>query len=832
MKVSLNLAQYYSNVDLKSVPREELLRRVGAQLGAIEEVIDWAPKYEGAVIVKVISAVKHPNADKLHVCRVDDGGKTQGVERGDDGLIQVVCGAPNVTSGMFAVWLAPGVTVPSTRQTDPFVLEAREIRGEKSNGMLASAKELGISDDHDGIVEVSPEEVGREPGVGDPLVHYFGLDDFVIDCENKMFTHRPDCFGNIGVARELAGISGMAFKSPAWYAEVPSFDSRQDIELTVENHAPELVPRFMAVAMKDVKVRKSPVWLQAFLTRVGIKPINNVVDVTNFVMHLTGQPLHAFDYDKLIAHSNQPSLMPRMSVKGEKLVLLGTKEIELTGEEVVIATDKQAVGLAGVMGGAETEVDDTTTSIVIEAATFDMYNVRRTSMRYGLFTDAVTRFNKGQSPLQNDRVLAFAMGQMNQYTGAEQASQVYDLGDYAKEKIPIELSADFINERLGSSLSLDEMQTLLNNVEIGASTGEALSVHPPFWRMDIEQPEDVVEEIGRLFGYDKLPVSLPARSAKPTPKNSLFEYKQHLRYLLKERGANELVTYSFVHGDLLKHTGGRPEEAFHVRNAISPELQYYRLNLLPSLLAKVQPNLKAQAGSLENHFVLFELGKAHKKDLKDGDGLPVQQERLALVVAADDKTADTQHAGAAYYVAKKYLDAVTGGQATYTPMEQSDSQKALYHPGRAADVWLDQNRIGVIGEFLPAVRRSLKLSLFSAGFELDVQRLLTGVQPRPYLPLSDYPEVKQDITLEVSNAVMAETEEALRAAISANLPEDVSLEEVAAKAAYQPESKELTRMTFGVKLVSRSRSLIANEVNGWLDTAASQLAKSGSAKRV
>ncbi len=832
MKVSLNLAQYYGNVDLKGIPRDELLRRVGAQLGAVEEVIDWAPKYEGAIIVKVVSCEKHPNADKLHVCRIDDGGKVQGVERNEDGLIQVVCGAPNVAAGMFAVWLGPGVTVPSTRETDPFVLESREIRGQISNGMLASAKELGISDDHDGIVNVDPEEVGREPGLGDALVGYFGLDDFVIDCENKMFTHRPDCFGNLGVARELAGISGLAFKSPAWYLEAPAFEEHKDISLNVENQAPDMVPRFMVVAMKNVSVKKSPVWLQAFLSRVGIKPINNVVDVTNFVMHLTGQPLHAFDYDKLVERSDNPSLMPRMSQKGEKLTLLGQKTVELTGEELVIATDKQAVALAGVMGGAETEVDETTKTIVIEAATFDMYNIRRTSMRHGLFTDAVTRFNKGQSPTQNDRVLAFAMGQMNQYAGAQQASDVYDVSEFNKDKNAISLSPDFINERLGSSLSIDEMQNLLNNVEMETTTEESLRVHPPFWRMDIEQPEDVVEEIGRLYGYDKLPVALPARPSKPTPKNDLFEYKQHLRYLLKERGANELLTYSFVHGDLLAHTGANREEAFHIRNAISPELQYYRTSLMQSLLTKVLPNLKAQAGSPDNHFVLFEQGKAHAKADTDNDGLPVQKERLAVVVAADDKTAENQHAGAAYYLAKKYLDAVTSDQATYTPMDQKGNAKGAYHPGRSADVWLGEKRIGVIGEFLPAVRRSLKLPVYSAGFELDIVRMHSSLQPKSYTPLSEYPEVKQDITLEVTQAGMNETLESLRAAISSTLPEDVQLEEVSAKAAYQPESKELTRMTFGVKLVSRSRSLVASEVNTWLDTAAGVLAKNGNAKRV
>lgn len=232
MKVSLNLAQVYSTADLTSIPRPSLLARIGEQLGAVEEVKDWGSQFDGAVVVRVVSCEKHPDADKLSVCMVDDGSEQH---------TQVVCGAPNVRADMYAVWLKPGVTVPSTRDKEPFVLEAREIRGKLSNGMLASAAELGISEDHNGILEVIASEIGRDPVPGEPLVGLFGLDDFVIDCENKMFTHRPDCFGNLGVARELAGISGLKFSSPEWYLKIPEFKEVHDLELTVSNSVEELV---------------------------------------------------------------------------------------------------------------------------------------------------------------------------------------------------------------------------------------------------------------------------------------------------------------------------------------------------------------------------------------------------------------------------------------------------------------------------------------------------------------------------------------------------------------------------------------------------------------
>jgi phenylalanyl-tRNA synthetase beta chain len=639
MKVSINLAQEYSNVDLKSIAHDELLKRVGSQLGAVEEVVDWAPKYQGVVVAEIKSCEKHPNADKLHVCLLDDSGKVKGVKRDKDGLVQVVCGAPNVRSTLQVAWIPPGVVVPSTFGTDdPFTLEARELRGVISNGMLASPKELGISEDHDGILEITAKDAYKKPKTGDHFVDYFGLDDLIVNCENKMFTHRPDCFGNLGVARELAGISGLKFVSPDWYLKTPKFGSSSKLPFRIKVESKN-VPRFMAVALENISVSKSPYWLQSALTRTGIKPINNVVDVTNYVMHLTGQPLHAFDYDKLKMRSGVGVVIgPRNAKKGEKLTLLGGKEVELSIEDIVVATDKKAVALAGIMGGQETEVDETTKRIVIECATFDMFTIRRSSMRHGLFTDASTRYTKGQSPLQNDRVLKYCMDVIGLVAGGEQASDVKDERQGIKKPVAVKVSVDFINSRLGSSLKSQEIVKLLQNVEFEvASSNGNLRVTPPFWRTDIEIKEDVVEEVGRLYGYDKLPVSLPMRSAKPTPRNELFDLKQSIREKLSDAGANEILTYSFVHGDLMRNSGIDPDKwAYHIRNAISPGLQYYRTSLIPSLLEKVYPNIRSDfiKPTDDNDFAIFEIGKAHVKGHDDDEKLPGEFERLALVFSA------------------------------------------------------------------------------------------------------------------------------------------------------------------------------------------------------
>ncbi len=365
MKVSLNWAQAQSNVPLSDGGVDVLVEKIGAQLGAVEEVIDYGSRYNGIVVAKVVSCVLHPNANKLSICTIDDGGNTPDVKRDENGHVQVVCGAPNVKEGLMVAWLPPGVTVPSTISKDPFVLEIREIRGEVSNGMLASPSELGMYEDPSGILEI--DDPSAKPGQA--FKELYGLDDVVVDIENKMFTHRPDCFGVLGVARELAGIQGKQFKSPDWYLRGSLTEQQErDVQLNVTIET-DLVSRFIAVAMKHVTVGPSPVWLQAGLTRVGLKPINNIVDITNYLMYVTGQPLHAYDADKLPTPN---TIGARMSRQGEKVNLLNGKELELKDDTtVVITSGGTVIGIGGVMGGKDTEVSAETKNIIIECASFD-----------------------------------------------------------------------------------------------------------------------------------------------------------------------------------------------------------------------------------------------------------------------------------------------------------------------------------------------------------------------------------------------------------------------------------------------------------------------------
>jgi phenylalanyl-tRNA synthetase beta chain len=827
MKVSVNWVREYLQFELPAV--DELVARIGSQLGEVEGVTSIGTKYQGAVVVKVVECSKLENSDHLNLCYVDDGGVTANVNRRDDGLVQVVCGAPNVTAGATVVWLPPGSTVPSTYDTDPFVLEARELRGTVSNGMLASPKELALGDNHEGLLLLDGDV---QPGT--TLVDAYKLDDQIIDIENKMFTHRPDCFGQLGVAREVAGIFGKPFVSPDWYTQPDELSMGDGLLLTVANEIPQEVPRFMAVTLKDIQIKPSPVWLQTQLSRVGVRPINNVVDITNYIMLLTGQPLHAYDYDKVASLSDGEgaALVVRYPQKDERLELLSGKTVTPRDQAIIIATNKQAIGLGGVMGGGNTEVDDSTSNIILECATFNMYSIRRTSMAHGLFTDAVTRFNKGQSPLQNKAVMARAVKMLQELSQATIASTIIDDNHVVGTPPAVQVSADFINQRLGLNLQASEMAELLTNVECGVvQDGETLTVTAPFWRTDIETREDVVEEVGRLYGFDKLPLELPGRDIAPAMQDPLLIQKKLIRNSLARAGANEVLTYSFVHGNLLDKAGQNRQQAYKLSNALSPDLQYYRLSALPSLLDKVHANIKAGYPQ----FALFELSKAHGTDHVDNSGLPLEFEDLDLVYASKQA-----QPGAAFYYARHYLDTLAhdlGVQLTYRPFTEDpkDPMTEPYDLSRSAEVLIDDQVLGIVGEFKVSVGKGFKLPKYSAGFSVSQRQLLKSrsVQKSRYQELPRYPKIEQDICLRVgADTRYADLFELVTATLQEVQPERTTFS-VSPLDIYQREGDvEHRQVTFRVGLSSFERTMTDQEMAHLLQQVADRAANEYNAERV
>ena len=819
MKVSLSIVRSLINFELPSV--DKLVSRVNQQLGGVEEVIDLGAKYSGARIVRVVECGKHPDADRLSVTKIDDGGAVPDVPRDDNGYVQVVCGAPNVHADMWAIWLPPGSTVPASfDDAEPFVLGARPLRGVLSQGMLAAADELAIGTDHKGIIEITENDLpsGAELQAGARFAKIFGLDDFVLDIENKMFTHRPDCFGQLGVAREIAGIFGQQFTSPEWYKVQQQFSTAEGLDLMVTNGAPELVPRFMAVAIKDVEVKPSPLWLQCQLVAMGGKPINNIVDAINYIMLMTAQPTHAYDYDKLRGHQ----LGARLARPDEKVSLLNGKEYELTADDIIIADGEGVIGLAGIMGGSNTEVSNDTKNIVLECATFDMYALRKTAMRHGVFTDALARFNKGQSPLQNAAVLKRLMSMVS----GVQASEVFDLKQFSDEfddyfdgkytPANIDIDSKFINERLGLKLSENDICGLLNNVEIKSHGPEEeldyICIQSPFWRTDLELSEDIVEEVGRLYSFDKLPRELPRRSIKPSPKNPRRELKNAVRQSLSRAGANEILTYSFVHERILKNAEQDITQAYKLSNALSPDLQYYRLTVLPSLLDKVYANIK----SGHNEFALFEIGKGHLKSKGlNKEGLPIENNYIDLVY-----TSKKDKPGAPFYVAKKIIDNLGKDLGVKFEFEKIVNQidKQILAPfdiDRSSLIIIDNGDIvGLVGELKQSVIKNFKLPQYISAASIDIDILQKNISKNigdSYHPLSKFPSTRRDISIEIDLAVSYK--DVLNVVKNSLQKQDDEFISIRLVDIYRAKDSSFKTITLNISMTNYNRTLTATDAS-------------------
>jgi len=809
MIISLNWLKKYTNINLSI---DDLSQLIGARLVEIEEVINLGEKYKSVVIAQVVECAPLAKSDHLNLTKIDDGGVTDGVERDNRGLVQVVCGAPNVAAGMMVAWLPPKSIVPETfSKPEPFVLGIRSLQGMTSNGMIASPRELDLSDEHEGIFVV---DSNAKPGT--MLAEYLGLNDYLLDIENKSLTHRPDCFGVVGFAREVAAIQDEAFSTPEWLmnrelvSQNVAADNKVDIKVTIDDAG--LSSRYLAVVMSGAdSTRKSPMEVQTMLSRIGIRSINAVVDVTNYLMMLTGQPLHAFDYDKLVRVSGgKPEIHVRGGRKGEKLELLDGRVIELTPTDIVIAAGETAVGLAGAMGGANTAIDNETKNIIIESATFSLYNLRATQMRHGIFSEAITRFTKGQSAELSLPVLNEAIRLMNEWSGAVSVSEICEAYPVKHECQTINITADGVNKVLGSSFSIEEIANTLKNVEFDIEINDAtIKVTAPYWRQDIHITEDIIEEIGRLNGFDNINPKLPTRDFNAASQSEFDLFRARVRKALVRSGANEVLTYSFVHGDILNKVNQKVTNSYRIVNSISPDLQFYRQTITPSLLDLVHSNVKQGYDS----FALFEINKTHQKQhgLTE-ESVPVESDMIALVVASKN-----QVIGAPYYQAKKifeYACTLLGVELTFVNIDNSDKAlEAPYEYRRSAKI-IDKSTgedIGIIGEFTKAATKNFKLPDNAAGFEVDMRLLFKSVKNsyKTYRPLSRYPMTERDICFKVAFNVNYSQiiDSALRALGLTELEYNINPVDI-----YQLTGSDTKNITIRVRLTSHDHTLTGDEV--------------------
>ncbi len=738
----------------------ELSKLIGARLVEIESIENLNEKYKDVIIARVISAKKVEGSDHLNLCKIDDGGKRDGVERDENGFIQVVCGASNVREGLFVAWLPPKAIVPETFGGENFQLSARKLMGNMSNGMIASLRELGLGDEHDGILEISPEAFENGLQAGDSFAEKFELNDYLLEVENKSLTHRPDCFGIIGFAREVAGILEQKFVEPDFIKQSDfGFEVNNDKSITVDAQDSEICERYTAAVFDVSDISKNPnlTLEKTYLLRSGMRPIDVITDLANELMLETGQPLHTFDFDKLVKinGSENVKMTVRKAFENEELELLDGRKIKMSQNDIVIATGENgenAVALAGAMGGKSTEIDENTTRILVESATFNLYNLRNTQMRHGIFSEAITRFTKGVPEMMSRKVLDL-FGTELLALGGKSLSEVADSkGDFYYNKSEISVSKDKINQILGTNFSSEEIQKTLENVGILTKNDNSETFIVPFWRNDLHIEEDLIEEVGRLNGYDNIKLQLPKRTFRAVKKAKIDLLQSEIREILVASGANEILTYTFVHGDLLKKAGQDPKNAYKIVNSISPELQYYRQTLTPSLLSKVNQNIRAGF----SEFAIFEMNKITEKMLGlNEENVPFEQKKLAFVY--------TKNKGEnAFFEAKNYADFLfkkLGLKVEFVKFDLSKSPLSTeFEPKRSALIQVSNSEgekiLGVIGEFKKKIQKALKLPESTAGFELDLGILLenTGRTSVKIKDFSKFQSVERDISINVDES--------------------------------------------------------------------------------
>lgn len=757
MLISLNEIKKLVDVHISD---DQLLKLIGARLVEIESVEDLSLKYKKIYAAKVVSAAPIEGTH-LSLCQIDAGRDlNSSIDPEHNGYIQVVCGAPNVKAGMIAAWLAPGAIVPASyNTTEPFELSARKLRGFMSFGMLAGADELALGDDHSGIIELSPN---LTPGT--PFSQSYDLDDKIIEVENKSLTHRPDCFGLIGFAREVAGILGQPFSEPDFYHLTHIQDQQQTIPIKIEDS--QICPRYSCAIFDIPKAFTSrPSYLIAddiFLYKSGMRPISPIVDLTNILMLKTGQPLHAFDYDKFITIGNKekPEIGVRLARKNETLHLIDDRKVALTENDIVITSSDIPVALAGAMGGKTTEIDSSTKTILLESASFSLYNLRKTQMSHGLFSEAITRFTKGQPATQTAIVLARALNLLKvtpKLSG--------DISLVPAKKVVISITPEEINSILGSSYSKELITKTLQNV--GFSISDNFEVTPPFWRTDIKIKEDIAEEIGRLLGFDNLKLSFPNRPFTAPYVDPVLQLKTLIRASLSGRlGAHELLTYSFVSDSLLQKTDLDPENCYKITNSISPELERFRPSLIPSLLDKFYMNVKAGY----RDFSLYELNQITSKAYGlTSEGTPKLKTSLGLVTSNDF-----------YYIKDLFIELahdlrrVIPTEFTFKPIESS--YLPMFEQRRTLAIYLKSNDseylIGTLGELKTSVRDHFKLSGNLSALEITIDHCVSTAKSNysankitpsetfkrqnrhiRSLKLSRYPSASRDLTIKLASNI-------------------------------------------------------------------------------
>ncbi len=726
MRVSVNWLKDYVNMDVSPHDLAERLTMAGLEVEALDPV---GHSLQDIVAAKILSVTRHPDADRLFLCRVDAG----------DGEVPVVCGAPNLKEGTLVPMALPGTDLPGGME----VKESR-IRGERSTGMLLAEDEMGLTDDHTGLM-ILPSDLNP----GDRIFHALSLEDWALDI--AITPNRPDCASVMGIAREIAAITGQKLKRPEIRVAAASTPIEDLTQVTVDD--PEGCPRYAAGIIRGVELGPSPFWLRYRLHVSGVRAINNIVDVTNYVLLETGHPLHSFDYDRLKGNR----IIVRRAEENEVFTTLDGQSHDLNGEMLMICDAERAVAVAGIMGGLNSEIFSGSTNVLVESAFFDPVTIRRGAKRLGMSTEASYRFERGADiegvPIALERALML----MSQLGGGEVAKGLID--KYPKPYIPpvINLRIERANSLLGSSISCERAMVHLRALEMEVEKLDAnlLQVTPPAFRVDLTREVDLVEEVARMEGFDEISVTCP--SIRPSDEVEPPEQvmAETLRETMAGLGFNEVINYSFVSpdtADLLVAGEESPLRSFvPILNPLTVDQSVMRTSLVPGVLETVRTNVVYGVKDLR----LFEWGKVFFHT--EADALPREKPFLAAIMTGllNQKQWYCEERSVDFYDIKGTVEALLKTLGLRDVLFERGDMPPYYNPEISSRVYLSGSVIGHVGQVLPEVMAGSDLETLTAYlFELDIRALLERVpEAVAFEPLPKFPAVFRDISLIVRRQV-------------------------------------------------------------------------------
>ncbi len=776
MKVLLSwLQEFAPGIDGDPVELGERLSALGL---AVEEMTITGEGLNGIVLAKVLDLSPHPDADKIQVVQVDQG---------DGERLQVCCGAFNMAVGDLIPFATIGTTMPNGME-----IGQRKLRGQMSNGMCCSSAELGLGEDHDGIMILTGK--ADESQVGAPITEALGMPSDVL-WDLEVNANRPDAMSVAGVARDLAADLGVPFSYPDWPIQTTGEDATT--KCTVEIIDPTLCGRFSARILHGVKVGTSPQWIQNRLTALGMRPINSVVDISNYVMLELGQPNHTYDLD-LVSNGH---IRVRRATEGETVTTLDDVERSLTAADGVIANAAdEAIGIAGVMGGASTEISESTTSVLLEMAWWDPPSISRTVKLLNLPSEASTRFRRGADWGSNiDRALdrfCQLIAEAGVTTAPGQIEAEGDLPDVTPRPVRV----NKINTLLGTELTGVEMTEHLEPIGFMVEPGDAtLTVTVPTWRWDCvsghahEFEANIAEEVGRMFGYESIPLRVP----KGDQAGHLTQYQQDrrlVRSMLMGMGCNETQPMPFLApGDLAKI--GLQDDGVRLSNPLDAAESVLRTSLLPGQLKSIAYNQSHRSGNVR----LFEVGTVFMPPA-EGDLLPDEHEYLAVALAGADATD-----------AVAVLHAL--GETLALPnIQLRDGELAGMHPTRSADVIIAGRSRGAVGEVAPSVLEAYDVSGRVAWLQLDLGEVLRGPHgKRKYSPVSKFPSSDMDLAFVVADGVGADKVRNTIGKSAGALLVDLSLVDTYRGQGVEDGSRSLS---FRLRLQATDRTLTEDEING------------------